>query len=67
MDYKELEQALENGDTVELCAINQHGEAVRWSKVLTINKAFPLSRFRIIKKSGQIIDPHLHNKLTYEN
>jgi hypothetical protein len=47
--YEELDAALDAGHLVERCAINQHGEVVKWDKVTSINCTFDLERYRVRK------------------
>lgn len=49
--YKELDKALEDGQTVERCAINQDYQAANWHKVEVIDRAWDAERYRICNKA----------------
>ena len=51
MTYEDLEQALEDGKTVQVCSINHKGQAVEWFDVDVIKVIYDVSRFRIINRN----------------
>lgn len=47
--YKELEQALGDGKSIQLCVINAKGKAVHWHDADKVNRNFAPNRYRIIE------------------
>lgn len=49
--YEELEQALEDGRSLQISTINQNGSVFQWNDADKVNRAFPPNRYRIVKPS----------------
>lgn len=46
--YEELETALQDGHTVELCSVGPNSEAVDWRPVDKIYREWSVGRYRIL-------------------
>lgn len=51
--YEQLEDAIRDGHTIQLCSVGPNSEAVTWVDIQEVRREWSPARYRIILKDSQ--------------